>query len=147
MRRRADVYVLVQDLDQRLSACRWRLHFLLRGEGEMVKRAAKIHEVSAVRMPGFNAEASLYISPETYRSSGGRGAMIGAVQLASPTCLCTDPNCTWTCPSPPPQNECNTRLGKGGCLRDCMSRCLLGPAPQYCADNCLCCCDEALCQQ
>ncbi len=45
----------------------------------MAKKSVKTHEVSALRMPGFNAEASLYGSPVVYHSSVGSGGSIGAV--------------------------------------------------------------------
>jgi hypothetical protein len=46
----------------------------------MAKKIAKTHEVSALRVPGFSAEASLYTSLAIYRSSGGAGGPLGAVQ-------------------------------------------------------------------
>lgn len=48
----------------------------------MAKKSVKTHEMSALRMPGFNAEASLYTSPVTYHTAGGSGGPIGAVQPA-----------------------------------------------------------------
>jgi hypothetical protein len=49
----------------------------------MSKKAAKTHEVSALRTPGFNAEASLYIPTAMYRSGGGSIGNVGAVQPAA----------------------------------------------------------------
>jgi len=54
--------------------------FLKRVESEMAKRSVKTQEPGVLRMPGFNAEASLYTSPATYRAVGGSGVPIGAVQ-------------------------------------------------------------------
>jgi hypothetical protein len=48
----------------------------------MAKKSVKSHELSASRMPGFHADASLYVSRETYRSSGGAGGDYAAVQAA-----------------------------------------------------------------
>jgi hypothetical protein len=47
----------------------------------MAKTSVKTREQSALRMPGFNGEASLYTSPARY-SSGVSGGTIGAVQPA-----------------------------------------------------------------
>ena len=58
----------------------------------MAKKSVKAHEVSALGMPGFNAEASLYSSPVTYRSSGGSGGTIGAVRPAY-----LNPRTCWYC--------------------------------------------------
>ncbi len=59
----------------------------------MAKKSVKTHQLSAMRTPGFNAEASLYTSPATYRSSGGSAGTIGTVQPAVykphvPRCWC-----------------------------------------------------------
>jgi hypothetical protein len=64
----------------------------------MAKKSVKTQELSAVRMPGFNAWASLYTSPKTYRAVGGLGVAIGAVQpayyLRQTTCFyCVDGEC------------------------------------------------------
>ena len=48
----------------------------------MAKHSAKTRAMSAMQMPGFNAEASLYTSHATYRSSGGAGGDFGAVRAA-----------------------------------------------------------------
>jgi len=58
----------------------------------MAKKSVKTRELSAVRIPGFNAEASFYTSSETYRSSGGSGGTIGAVQPAY-----LNPRVCWYC--------------------------------------------------
>jgi hypothetical protein len=67
----------------------------------MAKKSRKTHEVSALRMPGFNAEASLYGSPAVYYSSVGSGGSIGTVQPAwfiwppyRSNCYCTPHYCT-----------------------------------------------------
>jgi hypothetical protein len=62
----------------------------------MAKKAAKTGEVSALRMPGFKAETSLYTSTATYRSSGGSGETVGAVQPA--VCWCHTPYGLEPCP-------------------------------------------------
>ncbi len=59
----------------------------------MAKKNVKNRELSARRMPGFDAEASLYISPTAYRSSGSSGATIGAVQPAYDEGWCTSEFC------------------------------------------------------
>ncbi len=48
----------------------------------MAKKSVKTHDKDTARVPGFNAEASLFTSVATYRSSGGLGGAIGAVQPA-----------------------------------------------------------------
>jgi len=63
----------------------------------MAKNSIKTHEVNALRMPGFNAEASLYGSPVVYHSSVGSGRTIGTVQPAN-VCLCCDPFGCERCP-------------------------------------------------
>jgi hypothetical protein len=59
----------------------------------MARNSLKRRQVSAARMPGFNAEASLYMSPATYRSSGSPDGTIGAVQPASTCWYCTPFGC------------------------------------------------------
>jgi hypothetical protein len=59
----------------------------------MAKKSVKTHELSALRMPGFKAEMSLYTSPTTYRSAGSLGGSIGAVQPAYGSDWCTSPFC------------------------------------------------------
>jgi hypothetical protein len=59
----------------------------------MAKNNVKRRELSAVRMPGFNAEASLYISPTAYCSSGSSGGTTGAVKPAYDEGWCTSEYC------------------------------------------------------
>jgi hypothetical protein len=64
----------------------------------MAKKSVTTQELSCVRMPGFNALASLYTSPKTYRAVGGVDVAIGAVQPAyywrQSTCFyCVDGEC------------------------------------------------------
>jgi hypothetical protein len=77
----------------------------------MAKKTVKAHEPSALRLPGFNAVASLYSSHTTYRSSGGPGESIGAVQPAL----------------------------TAGCLANCMKHCG-NENSYYCVTDCLCAC-------
>jgi len=77
----------------------------------MKKTHEKNNEMSATRIPGFTAEASLYSSPATYRSNGGSGRRIGAVQPAL----------------------------IGGCLANCMKSCG-NEDSYYCVTDCLCRC-------
>jgi hypothetical protein len=59
----------------------------------MAKKSVKTHELSALRIPGFNAEASLYTSPTTYRAGKSSGGTIGAVQPAFDPGWCTSEFC------------------------------------------------------
>ena len=52
----------------------------------MTRKSVKTRATSVLRMPGFNAEASLYTSLATYRSSGGSDGRIEAVQPAAHFC-------------------------------------------------------------
>jgi hypothetical protein len=63
----------------------------------MAKKSVKTNELSALRMPGFNAEASLYDSHATYRSSGRFGGMGGAVQPAILNLSGWVGYCVWLC--------------------------------------------------
>ena len=50
---------------------------------KVTKKSVKIQEKkSALRMPGFNAEASLYTSSAAYHLSGASGGRSGGVELA-----------------------------------------------------------------
>jgi hypothetical protein len=59
-------------------------------------------------MPGMTAEASLYRSNVAYGAKPASGAGTGRypVRLAQDSCTCTSPNCTWSCPGPPPPPVC-----------------------------------------
>jgi hypothetical protein len=50
----------------------------------MVKRILRTKRLSAPQIPGFNAEASLYMSPAAYRSRGGSAGTLGAVRPHNP---------------------------------------------------------------
>ena len=69
----------------------------VKGEVEMARKSLKkstsTRSMSALRMPGFSAEASLYTSPATYRSGGGAGETFGAVQPAYEEGWCSSPYC------------------------------------------------------
>jgi hypothetical protein len=69
----------------------------VKGEVEMARKSLKkstsTRSMSAMRMPGFSAEASLYTSPATYRSGGGAGETFGAVQPAYEEGWCSSPYC------------------------------------------------------
>jgi hypothetical protein len=81
----------------------------------MAKKSLKTHELSALRMPGFNAEASLYASPATYRSSGGLSRAIGAVQPA----IGSIQNCFKICGGDPGCEQCCVCTRRGGHPNDC----------------------------
>ena len=59
----------------------------------MAKKSAQTYELHDKGMPGFNAEASLYTSPATYRSGRGAGGTFGAVQPAYEADWCSSPYC------------------------------------------------------
>jgi hypothetical protein len=81
----------------------------------MAKKSRKAHEVSALRMPGFNAEASIYTSPATYRSSGGSAGSFGAVQPAFGRIQ----NCFKICGGDPDCEQCCVCTRSGGHPSDC----------------------------
>jgi hypothetical protein len=58
-----------------------------------LKKSTSTRSMSAMRMPGFSAEASLYTSPATYRLGGGAGKTLGAVQPAYEEGWCSSPYC------------------------------------------------------
>jgi hypothetical protein len=68
---------------------------------KMTKKSEKIQEKSALRMPGFNAEASLYTSSAAYHLSGASGGRSGGAELAffqSCRTICDgDPDCMQCC--------------------------------------------------
>jgi len=69
-------------------------------------------------MPGFAAQVSLYQSSGHYRSTTMQGIGIDSIALAG-TCTCSDPGCTWSCPAPPPPDDCNRQCGHlTGCARN-----------------------------
>jgi hypothetical protein len=50
---------------------------------KIARKSLKTDELSALRMPGFKADASLYASFAKYRSSGSSVGTFGAVQPAA----------------------------------------------------------------
>ena len=82
----------------------------------MAKRSVKTHELSARRMPGFTAEASLYTSPTNFRqivAQGGFGSSaLVAPQLSQFHCLPNGLCCYFDCP-PPTCFTVHTRFGSG----------------------------------
>lgn len=95
-----------------------------------------------MNMPGFAAEASLYITRTLYRgrAGGGQSGEISGVMLAAESCQCTSPNCTWSCPQPVPQPPGRPfcHRGRTNCYVDCLARC--NDPGGFCEDNCSCCC-------
>ena len=92
-----------------------------------------------MQIPGFCAEASVYVARSHYGSysGGGRGAAAGGtVMLAADSCQCTSPNCSWSCPLPQPGPFCHR--GRPNCYADCVARC--NDPGGFCEDNCRCCC-------
>jgi hypothetical protein len=60
--------------------------------------------------PGFTAEASLNATSGQYHATSSMNRISGTgggITLAG-TCTCTDPQCTWTCPSPDPCAHCRS---------------------------------------
>lgn len=86
-----------------------------------------------MKLPGFTAEAALHEAMNTYRPSGlmrQSAATRNGVVLAG-TCTCTDPGCTWTCPTPQPPNACTRCEPLSGCAKlKCLCECEGGiPVP------------------
>jgi hypothetical protein len=83
-------------------------------------------------LPGFSAEASFYSSGLQYLSAAvAQGIYIeSSLRLAANSCVCTSPNCTWSCPVTPPTLCCppNRPHCCGICLpgRPCEGQCI-GP--------------------
>ena len=71
-----------------------------------------------MNMPGFTAEASIYVTQSWYRVSMQGSGSNDSVALAG-ACTCTDSNCTWSCPvtppPPPPPDECAHLKGAARC--------------------------------
>jgi hypothetical protein len=62
----------------------------------MAKNSWKEEKSIVLRVPGFNADASLYTSPRSYRSSVGSGGTAGAVQPAFDFGQCDSEFCRLT---------------------------------------------------
>jgi hypothetical protein len=74
-------------------------------------------------LPGFSAEASFYSSGLQYLSAAvAQGTYIeSSLRLAADSCVCTSPNCTWSCPVPPPHRGCTaTSCGPGLVCCNCV---------------------------
>ena len=58
--------------------------------------------------PGFTAETSFYRTSSSYAgaAAGGRALVGRHLTLAADSCVCTSPNCQWSCPVTPP--DCTT---------------------------------------
>ena len=96
--------------------------------------------MSAMNMPGFSAEASVYKVARCYYRTSGRSrasAMRGVVGPAG-ACSCTDPGCTWTCPvPPPPYDPCNRCRRLSGCAQKrCFCECDGGICHGECCQAC-----------
>ncbi len=74
-------------------------------------------------MPGFTAEASVYATQNRYLTGLQGWGLNNRVALAG-TCTCTDPGCTFSCPSPPPPPP----------PPDCRRQCAGGRNTQQCCD-------------
>src|SRR6266550_5943844 len=90
-----------------------------------------------MNIPRFAAEASLYRTSRHYAMTGTidqAGGIGNALTLAG-TCTCTDPNCSWTCPSPDPCTHCG--IFKGCARQRCLCECADGipvdvrPSPTF----------------
>jgi hypothetical protein len=81
-------------------------------------------------LPGFNAETSLYSSSLAY--FGGAAAQATHIEsflrLAADSCVCTSPNCTWSCP---PLDCTTTGCPPGRVCCDCVD-------PPRCTSRFLC---------
>jgi hypothetical protein len=73
----------------------------------MLAASEKCHETEESEMttPGFTAEASVYASQNRYLTGLQGSGLSSRVALAG-SCTCTDPGCTFSCPSPPPPPDC-----------------------------------------
>ena len=83
-------------------------------------------------LPGISAQDSLYEASGHYYMAGvaDRAGWAGPGVMLAGTCTCTDPNCQWSCPSPPTCPTC--------CIQDC-SGCFDIPDPidrQLCEQSC-----------
>src|SRR5271166_4180910 len=72
-------------------------------------------------MPGFTAESSVYVTQNQYLTGLQGWGLNNRVALAG-TCTCSDPGCTFSCPSPPPPP-----------LDPCRDVCRGGDSPACCS--------------
>jgi hypothetical protein len=84
-------------------------------------------------LPGFNAEASFYGSSLQYFGLAAAQAtrIESFLGLAADSCVCTSPNCTWSCPAPPPPDCTTTGCRRGLVCCDCVD-------PPRCTSPILC---------
>jgi hypothetical protein len=82
-------------------------------------------------LPGFHAASSLYTTIRRYRSAWAGPSVTVNRAILSGSCVCTSPNCQWTCPTGP-----FCRRGRN-CFGDCVIGCEGDP---FCEANCRCCC-------
>jgi len=89
-------------------------------------------------LPGFNAEAGFYSSGLSYSSVAVAQAIYteAALRPAADSCICTSPNCTWSCPAPPPPDCTTTGCRRGLVCCDCID-------PPRCTNPVIC---RRLCQ-
>ena len=82
----------------------------------MAKKSVRTNELRSLRIPGFSAEASLYISPSTYRSNGGWGGANHAVQ---PMIASWVQSCVKVCGGDPDCLDCCLCIRRGGHPNTC----------------------------
>ena len=68
--------------------------------------------------PGFTAEVSVYATQNRYLTAQQGWGLNNRVALAG-TCTCTDPGCTFSCPSPPPPPDPCDAVCRGHNPRAC----------------------------
>jgi hypothetical protein len=94
-----------------------------------------------MNIPGFAAESSVYVTKRQYRISGMRGGSIRNRITPAGTCTCTDPACTWSCPVPPPPDDCTrcrrlTGCAKSRCLCECVGGIVINNPHAPCGFRC-----------
>ena len=72
--------------------------------------------------PGFTAETSLYRVGSSYRgAAAASGARFGQhLTPAADSCVCTSPNCQWSCPVTTPPDCTTTGCRPGLVCCDCV---------------------------
>jgi hypothetical protein len=81
----------------------------------MAKKSVTNRKASGQLIPGFNAEASIYVSLATYRSSGSSGGRLGSVRPA----IGSIQNCFKICGGDPGCEQCCVCTRRGGHPNDC----------------------------